>query len=169
MHTTAPSKRVFVTRELFAANFGGLEGADARCASAASKAGLTGTYRAWLSSAKASTDAIDRLASSGPWNTTGGSVAFAEKPDQFGPPVTDLLDETGKPPVEPDAGASAWAAWSGSDANGRSDGLDCSGWTSTSSAARAAVGNAKADDVQWGGGKLSEPCSGRAALICFEQ
>lgn len=169
MPTSAPAKRVFVTHERFAADLGGVEGADARCAAAAAKAGLAGTYRAWLSSAPANTDAIDRLTSSGPWTTTRGAVAFAEKPDRFGPPVVDLLDETGEVAGDADGGADAIIVWSGSDANGRRDERDCNGWTSAAAGARGAVGNAKADDVEWGGGHQTEACSARAALICFEE
>ena len=40
---------VFVTEDAFQGNFGGLAGADARCQTAARRAGLPGVFRAWLS------------------------------------------------------------------------------------------------------------------------
>ena len=40
---------VFVTKAAFQGNLGGLAGADARCQTAAQRAGLPGVFRAWLS------------------------------------------------------------------------------------------------------------------------
>src|SRR5438067_1391069 len=54
-----PNKVVFVTSQIYTAALGGLAGADAKCQSLATGAGLTGTYKAWLSSS--SVDARDRL------------------------------------------------------------------------------------------------------------
>jgi hypothetical protein len=45
--------RVFLTLETFDGNLGGLAGADAACQSEARAAGLSGTYRAWLSDSTA--------------------------------------------------------------------------------------------------------------------
>ena len=40
---------VFITNETFAADLGGSQGADEKCQIAASTAGLSGVFRAWLS------------------------------------------------------------------------------------------------------------------------
>src|SRR5262249_42934796 len=47
--TDGVPKRVFVTSTTHDGNLGGLDGADAICASLAANAGLSGTYKAWLS------------------------------------------------------------------------------------------------------------------------
>ncbi len=49
-HSTcrAPTMRIFVTSELYMGDLGGLAGADTKCQSLADKAGLTGTFKAWL-------------------------------------------------------------------------------------------------------------------------
>ena len=44
-----PSKVVFATSETFNGNLGNFAGADAKCQSAASNAGLSGTFKAWIS------------------------------------------------------------------------------------------------------------------------
>ncbi len=61
---TGPEDRklVFVTSSTFSGNLGGLEGADNRCRSAAEEAGLSGTFKAWISGREHSgQDAGDRL------------------------------------------------------------------------------------------------------------
>ncbi len=52
-------RRIFVTDSVQNADFGGLDGADALCASQASAAGLDGEFKAWLSTMASS--ASDRL------------------------------------------------------------------------------------------------------------
>jgi hypothetical protein len=153
-------KYVFVTSAHSAADLGGIAGADARCQAAAATAKLPGTFEAWLSTHE--TNAIERLGGAGPWYTTADDLAFAGRPDADGPPLTDLLDETGAiPPTD------AADSWSGSDLSGRADGYDCEGWTSSSATERATLGNGQGDDLVWGGGAGTTACNRQASLICF--
>jgi hypothetical protein len=46
-----PHKKVFVSSAVYTGDMGGLAGADEKCNSLAAAAGLTGTYKAWLSDA----------------------------------------------------------------------------------------------------------------------
>ena len=57
--TTLPTYKVFNSSTSYNGNLGGLTGADAKCQSRAAAAGLTGTYKAWLSST--TINAKDRL------------------------------------------------------------------------------------------------------------
>ena len=57
---SAYARCVFVTSQTFTANLGGLSGADSKCQELADAAGLSGTFKAWLSDS--TTDARDRLA-----------------------------------------------------------------------------------------------------------
>lgn len=66
---TAPNI-AFVTSTTHTANLGGLAGADTICNARAAAAGLTGTYRAWLSST--TTNAVTRLGSARGWVRTDG-------------------------------------------------------------------------------------------------
>lgn len=73
---TAP-KTVFTTSSLYNGNLGGLAGADAICQAHADGAGLTGTYKAFLSSSTVDVD--DRMIhSSGPYKLVDGTVIAAD-------------------------------------------------------------------------------------------
>ena len=64
-------KIVFVTRQDFTGNLGGLSGADDKCNTAATAGGLPGTYTAWLSDS--GNDAKDRVTQSAlPYLRTDG-------------------------------------------------------------------------------------------------
>ncbi len=67
--TTRSSCQVFVTDARTEADFGGLAGADARCAAAASGAGLTGSFKAYLSDGTIA--AWSRFRADGPWLNVG--------------------------------------------------------------------------------------------------
>lgn len=47
-------KRVFITNQRFDANLGGVTGANAECNAAAAAAGLSGTFKAWISDSASS-------------------------------------------------------------------------------------------------------------------
>lgn len=49
-----PWKTVFVTSQTYNGNLGGVSGADAKCQLLASGAGLSGTYKAWISTSTSS-------------------------------------------------------------------------------------------------------------------
>lgn len=52
-----PPKRVFVSSATYSSNLGGLAGADSKCQGLANAAGLSGTFKAWLSDEKTSATA----------------------------------------------------------------------------------------------------------------
>lgn len=158
---SAPRKHVFVTRATTNGNLGGTAGADAFCQGAADRAGLVGTYRAWLSTG--TTNAIDRLSGEGPWETPGGDVAFDARPDMAGPPFVDLTDEHGVPL------AAKSVAWTGTDDLGHAAGSDCSRWTASAASSAGSVGDGLADSVHWGGGAGARACNAPASLVCFAQ
>jgi len=67
--TTRSRCQVFVTDARTEADFGGLAGADARCAAAASGAGLKGAFKAYLSDGTIA--AWSRFHAEGPWQNVG--------------------------------------------------------------------------------------------------
>ena len=69
--TARPSCRVFITDARTQADFGGLGGADSRCAAAASGAGVSGTFKAFLSDGVIA--AWSRFQSDGPWVLMGSN------------------------------------------------------------------------------------------------
>ena len=160
--TTTTRKRVFVTTTTYAGALGGLDSADGFCQSAATEHGLTGHYRAWLSSG--TTDAYDRVIGDGPWVNTKGVQVFASKAALREAASADILDESGEAP----ANLGTTGAWSGSDQAGAHSGTDCAGWTDGTDGATASMGSALAEDPSWGGGDAPAACSAKAPLICFE-
>jgi hypothetical protein len=141
----AGPKRIFVTRSTYAANFGGIAGGDLRCQSSAEAAGLTGTFKAWLSDS--TTNAADRFVSNGPWVEVGSNVTlFPSRVALRGFPSAQLKkDELGQP--SPDY----W--WTGTLANGVKGDNNCMDWTSPSPADRGTVGSrgdgAAQPDKEW--------------------
>ena len=160
---SAPSaKRVFVTEATYSGALGSLDAADTYCRAAANAAGLTGTYRAWLSDG--TSNAIDRITVDGPWYTTRGELAWGSKFELPGAPLSPLLTESGGDVLS--AGASG--PWTGTDANGIATGQDCDGWTNATAEVSATLGTAKQGDIDWGGGSEALRCNAKAPLICFQ-
>ncbi len=173
------SKRVFVTAELYTGNLGGLAGADAKCQAAATGAGLSGTYKAWLSSTTESAGA--RLTHhTGAYVLTTGTVVANS--------WTDLTDNnliSGINRTQTGALSTATAGfmcglrsvtWTGTYANGNAAGAQflCSNWTTTTgdSGGGSWWGNADATSTNWSwacyyGG--TSACAQQAALYCLEQ
>ena len=155
-----PVNRAFVTSGTFTGNLGGLVGADAKCAMAATSAGLTGTFIALLSTS--TVDARDRLGVSRGWVRVDGApiadgsgIFFAGL--QFNP--LDL-DETGI------RIGSTGDTWTGSLQNGVVDsGLTCTDWTVTTGAGR--TGYAHYGSPQWNAFSTAG-CANLYHLYCFE-
>lgn len=122
---------MFVTRLPTSPAFGGIAGGDAYCQSAAEAAGLTGTYRAWLSDD--TIDARDRFAGTSGWvRVDGAPVAstitrLLDQREMFNP---ILVDETG-------AGNRVGSVWTGTGVDGRRESKHCDNWSGTSGAAAA--------------------------------
>lgn len=148
--------RAFITTTDVRGDFGGRAAADAICASAASNAGLVGTFVSWVSTS--TTDAIDRLRGSRGWI----------RPD--GVAVADTLDElvTGRErnPINVGADGSlvtATLVFSGTAFGGlRVMGETCSDWTST--LVTGATVNPQRQDRQ----SFNYSCAFPGRLICFE-
>jgi len=98
-------KFVFASSATFTGNLGGLRGADDACQALASDAGLSGTFRAFLSDftdAGQPISALDRFTGNGPWvmrtRDAMGKVLrpFDSKAALAGPPRSPIdQDETG--------------------------------------------------------------------------
>jgi hypothetical protein len=167
-------KRVFVTSVEVAGNFAGafsaLDGgtdtvhaaADAICASEATDGGVTGTFRAWISSTTTSANAyFTALGMDGPWyrpdgvlvawhrsNLTTGNGIFAQI----------VLDRSGKFQLEVNA-------WTGTNANGTTA-ENCTNFSSTSGNGMRGVDVTK--DLLWAAFS-TQGCPTTNRLYCFEQ
>jgi hypothetical protein len=167
-------KRVFVTSEAFTSDLGGLAGADAKCQTLADRAGLGGTYMAWLSDDVSSPSSrfvhatvryvrVDGVAIASDWNDlTDGTLAA---------PLD--LTELGEPPSG-GTECSGGAAWSDTLQSGINwsgyDYANCEGWTTSTSKAGVAAFLGQIGATNWWWSIWCETdCSGTAPLYCFEQ
>ncbi len=114
---------------------GGVTGADSLCATLANAAGLTGTYKAWLSTPDE--DAVDRFANGGPWRTWDDDVQLWTR--KVADDIWDLTDGTIDAAINrTEFGAPVLGnclVWTGTTTDGERsnpDGLGgtCAGWTS---------------------------------------
>src|SRR5579862_2649322 len=126
-HHRAPIfNKAFVTSATFTGDLGGQTGADAKCARAAKAVGLSGTFKAWLSTSKR--NAKDKL------GTARGFVRVDGQP--FADQVSDIvagrifnpldIDENGD--AHPDSPNPVWTGTLGDGTVATGD--TCSDWTS---------------------------------------
>ncbi len=158
--------QVFVTWLSYDGNFPGLAGADAACTTAATDAGHTGTWTAWLSDSAngTDTDARDRILD-GEYQLLDGTVVATSLADltdgTLNVPIN--MDETGTP-----IPGGAVQVWTGTATDGTHQGAGlCTDWTSNSSDLVAGIGDLSAADANWtdvGGGNN---CDLYNRLYCF--
>lgn len=171
---TKEYRRVFVTETRISGAIGGIAGADAFCQSAADDAGLTGVFRAWLSTVDYS-PAEYFIQSDVPYVLVDDSLVAINWQDL----VTDnlaapiLLTEHGNSPPPPNAHPcippDTIVVWTNTLATGGVAYPDkaCSDWAEGAQG-EGHVGRAEAVQSSWTQNCLV-PCSTMAPLYCFEQ
>ena len=123
-------RKVFITSVSYSGNLGNISGADAKCNTLATAAGLPGTYKAWLASNDASTAPDVRFAKGGATDrfelTNGNHIAIG---------WSDLTDGTLERGLDIDENGVqitvTRAAWSNVDSDGTQRGATntCNNWT----------------------------------------
>lgn len=162
---------VFISSQTYTGNLGGLAGADARCQSLASAAGIPGWFMAWLSDNSASPATRFPTRSSSPYRLLNG----AKIADNW----ADLTDGTLAEWIYvPDTGSQGKPGpgdltWTGTLANGLPSGLHCNNWTSASADASGTVGYQRhglATDGSWSNWPSQvTTCGAARRLYCFQQ
>lgn len=164
-------RRVFVTSDLFTGNLNGVAGADTACQEAADQVGLSGEFRAWLSSAE-STPAENFVKSTVPYKDVMNKVVA----DDWTSLATGNLESSiyltengvtatsGSHPCMPE---DIVVVWSNTLAGGilRAEDESCTSWTG---AGMGAVGRLGALESSWTSACVV-PCTTMAPLYCFEQ
>ena len=182
----ASSKTVFITSQTFTGALGGLEGADDKCNRAAAAAGLSGTFKAWLSTS--STGPADRFTRSEvPYVRTDG-VSIADHWTDLvtcdqGPGKKECLDA----PVKVDENGTAHGgfllqAWSNTRVDGTPGtpvmgaGVNCREWMAADPVIElmGATGQGRLMgldqlDPDWTGITGVAGCYVPLHLFCFEQ
>ncbi len=170
-------RRVFVTSSTYTGNLGGLTGADSKCQTSASTAGVTGTWKAWLSDN--TTSASSRLEHfTGPYklvngttvanswtDLTDGSLLNPINVSEFG---NDITTRTSVPALR-----ALNYVWTNTQSSGNVYSTDstsaCNNWGDLSSISyySGAVGNL-ASGSNWTFSS-TDYCSQSFHLYCFEQ
>ena len=161
MDASVLERRVFVTDSVQNANFGGLDGADALCASQASAAGLDGEFKAWLSTMASSVS--DRLThSSDPYVLVDGTLVASD--------WNDLVDGSILVPINLDASGQLRGGdvWTGTLPSGLpyTQG-DCVGFTNGTDGI-GLCGTTASTGPMWTANATPE-CSLALRLYCIEQ
>lgn len=163
--TTPKKYRVFVTSTLHNGNLGGLTGGDSICAARATAAGMTGTWKAWLSDS--TTDAISRIADHAPWYTPDESTVVISSYSLLSTPASTVpivIDESGN-----DLSSSGNAVLTATNASGvKVANQHCSNWTDSSNGGNVRVGAINGSGSFWTTG-VADFCDSISALYCFEQ
>lgn len=155
--TPPPNAIVFVSSTTYQGNdIQTPIGGDSFCTTVAGAAGFGGIWGAWLSNG--TFDAIDRINDVGPWYRFDGTEVFANLAAiTSGPAVPITQDEHGN-----DLGNVE--VWTGTAADGTSQGDDCGNWTTNGG--QGHYGVSSATDATWTA-STSGNCSGQRHLYCF--
>ena len=162
--TSAPTKTVFVTSNTYTGNLGGIAGGHAKCQAAAANAGLSGTYKAWISD-DTYNPAGDFTQNLGPYLLTNGT--------QIATRYSDLTDGTIAAPINRDEFGNSIGggyAWSNTNSYGnKATTLDpCTQWTADGSG-WAYSGDTTVTDNNWAYPGDYSQCYELNHLYCFEQ
>ena len=165
-HKTQSFNKAFVTSATFTGDLGGQKGADAKCTRAAKAAGLSGTFKAWLSTFKR--NAKDKL------GTARGFVRVDGQP--FADRVSDIvagrifnpldIDENGD--AHPDSANPVWTGTLGAGTVATGD--TCSNWTSKFFEDDGDTGASSYGPTFWTDnlGNVGNSCSSAQSLYCFD-
>jgi hypothetical protein len=158
-----PRCKVFATPATAFGSSGGWGNAlvpDTVCRNMAANAALSGTFKAWISTADAS-PATSFGRCSGGYELPGGGGVVAES-------FADLTDGTLRLPINRNAVGAVLngIVWTGTKANGTASGLDCQGWTSAGSGTFGRTTEIGSAWTAAGSGTCSETGAG---VYCFEQ
>ena len=162
-------KIVFVTSATYDGDLGGLSGADAKCQALAQGAGLSGTYKAWLSDSV--TSASSRLThASVPYILVNGDVVATDWTNLLAPP-TDLLHPISIDEIGVAVGGDAWT---NSTASGQPIYAmlyyTCNDWWNSLNPGYGSVGSAHSTWPAWTQAVgFPADCASNNHLYCFEQ
>ncbi|MDB4942189.1 MAG: Tryptophan synthase alpha chain [Labilithrix sp.] len=169
--TTCPTpKKIFVTSAVYPASMGGHAGADANCAAAATGAGLTGTFLAWVSDD--ATSPASRFAhTTVPYALVDGTIVANGWEGLVSGSLRHAIDKTesGGAPAPPQVGICN--VWTGTSNSGTPMYGSCSSWSSVTQAAgnSGCAGNSSLSNGAWTCQCSGAVCNAQAALYCVEQ
>jgi hypothetical protein len=154
--------RVFVTSQTFTGNLGGVSGADNICQSLADNAKLGGRWGVWLSTS--SINAKERIVDEAYFLVNSTSRVSEDKSDLTDGSLISAISLS-----ETQASIDG-LVWTGTLENGTGSGINCSNWTSSSSAISGQVGNSNESNSSWTSSEVNtaNSCNNSYHLYCFE-
>ncbi len=166
--TFSNNNYVFATSKTYAGSLGGLTGADALCAQAATSSGLLGHYVAWL--ATSTTNALTRLGSARGWIGTSG-LPFADTTGVAGGKTGIRNGQIYYPPTYTEFGttnsSSIASSWTGANEDGSlATGYNCNDWTDGTTSFSGAAGFQTYGSTEWTYEFVSD-CTGSSSVYCF--
>lgn len=165
--TATPAKRAFVTSVVFDDGYlAGIAGANAICQDRAQAAGLSGTWRAWVSSD--TIDAVDNIGCSEEktYQRLDGAILADSCSDLTDGSLDNPLNIT-----ENLSPASYYFTWTGTNRFGQNEGDSCKGWATSSFQKDGQVGYIFATSYWWTeafDARCDGASIGAAGLYCFE-
>ncbi|QQR90641.1 MAG: hypothetical protein IPJ88_02545 [Myxococcales bacterium] len=173
--TCGSPRKVFISSVAYTGNMGGLSGADGLCQTLAGNAGLSGTYKAWLSAPNNSVASRFNTSEMTYQLVDGTKIAIGWSELISGKLRSAIdTDENNNTSLSVSSAScdGKVSAWTGTDATGQSfsSSLSCNGWTSTGSES-AVLGEATATSSAWTVSctLTNSPCSRQARIYCIEQ
>jgi hypothetical protein len=163
------SKRVFVTSGKQTGMMGGLMGAHALCTRLANDAGLTGQYRAWLSTATAG-PASFMTHNPGPYILPGGEMVATSWADLTDGTLLRPIDrDQNGMPANPQFVCEGGEVWTNTTIGGTpASANDCTGWFGLVGTSQA--GNLRFANTRWtNSGCTAVTCASDMQIYCFEQ
>lgn len=168
--TCEGSCTVFATSTTYDGNLGGLASADAECNALADGAGLSGTYKAWLSDESASPSTRFTQATV-PYVLVDGTRIADNWADLTDGAIDGFIDQTESGSVP------AVSIWTGTRANGTEySGINCNNWTEGTGSAAGIIGaTALNGGYFWTGaqasgtGRVTVGCQVSLSFYCFQQ
>ncbi len=176
---TAPagSKKVFVTSVSGTGNLTswadysgsatGAEAGDTICQNRATAVGLTGTYKAWLSTSTPDFEAIDRITSTGPWYRLDGVKVADNKAALISTSSTPLFTAVSQTETGAYITYPSQFVWTATGDNGVGFAENCSNWSDASSGTDGRVGFATLAISAWTHVTVNS-CNALCPLYCFE-
>jgi hypothetical protein len=168
----APRGRtIFVTSATFTGDLGTRDGGDSKCQATAIDAGLSGSYRVWLS--ETGGGVLEQLVGdAGPLRLVNGVLVASDTSDlaRAGPRTGIVLDERGRKLGGGGCEDGGLVAWTGTAADGaapESFGQDCSHWRSSGNQP-GLVGLVGGAGATWTAA-CTRSCNQQAALYCIQQ
>ncbi len=158
----APAPKVaFVSSHEYTAVFDSALDADGRCGTLASEAGLSGSFRAWLSDGESS-PSTRFTRPEGNYVRPGGTVIAKGWAGLTAGPLKVSLDYD----EFDDETLLGFDAWTGTHADGTPSGQSCTNWTGKG---QVTYGDIREVDGRWTKMPNAGQCSGFKHLYCFEQ